>query len=205
MSTTSLFLNSGLSRGLYVSSLKAVWPEKPFGLVSKRPFASYNTASRGPPPISVIDLYGLCYRFEPAKITKDRPAQELFEDDIRLNEVMLYLNGRMNLSKDALSETFVLNIRESKVVFFARDASTRQDLQEVLQKEAGTNEIPQLWVHGKFIMAGKELANVEKVLEATAVARRSWPRTDKSYYKGFYGFQGVTLSTECNNRPMQKA
>jgi len=175
-----------------------------FGFNSKRQFVVFNSAQAGPPPVSIEDLYGLTYRYEPAKKTKDRSAEDTIKDDIQLNEVMLYANGGRNLPKDNLSEAFILNIKRSKVVFSCRDATLRPEILQVLNSKGGSNELPQLWVKGKLMGTGKDLGNFEKVWELTEAARRPWPRTQKAYYNGFPGYLGVTTSTECINRPTPK-
>jgi len=122
-----------------------------------------------------------------------------------MNEVMVFSNGGINTPKDEVTSAFILHVRKANVVFGARNAIARPDILKILEEE-GSGELPQLWINGKLAGKGKELATYEKVFELTESARRAWPRPKQSpsYYKGFPGYQGVTTSTDCVNRPTAK-
>eukprot|EP01083_Nonionella_stella_P003730 10716_1 len=149
--------------------------------------------TKGAPPISIDDLYGLCFLAEPSiKPPIERTPKDMFDCDLRLNEVVVYLNGGLHASKDKVSEDFGRHMFEASVIFFPRDASNKPDeFKDILKREGGTDELPQLWIQGKLVGSGNELKDFDRVWELCTPARRPWPR-DGSYSKGFYNAPGVT-------------
>eukprot|EP01083_Nonionella_stella_P072859 196613_1 len=153
--------------------------------------------TKGAPPISIDDLYGLCFLAEPTvRPPVERPPREMFDTDMRLNEVIIYLNGGLHATKDKVSEDFVRHMFEASVIFFPRDASNKpQEFRDILRDEGGTEEFPQLWISGKMVGSGSELKDFDRVWELCTPARRSWPR-EGSYFNGFYNKPGVTRSDQ---------
>jgi len=153
--------------------------------------------TKGAPPISIDDLYGLCFLAEPSiRPPVERQPRPMFDTDIGLNEVVIYLNGGLHSCKDKVSEDFVLHMFESSVIFFPRDASNKpQEFRDILKSEGGTEELPQLWVQGKLVGSGSELKDFDRVWDLCSPARRAWPR-DGPYQLGFYNRQGVTRSDQ---------
>jgi len=151
--------------------------------------------TKGAPPISIDDLYGLCFLAEPTvKPPVERQPQAMFDTDIRLNEVVIYVNGGLHATKDKVSEDFVRHMFEASVIFFPRDASNKpQEFRDILKSKGGTDELPQLWVHGKCVGSGSELKDFDRVWELCGAARRAWPR-EGPYSNGFYNRPGVTQS-----------
>ena len=73
--------------------------------------------TKGAPPISIDDLYGLCFLSEPTvRPPVERPPQEMFDIDIRINEVVIYVNGGLHATKDKVSEDFVRHMFEASLV-----------------------------------------------------------------------------------------
>ena len=67
--------------------------------------------TKGAPPISIDDLYGLCFLAEPTvRPPVEREPREMFEGDTRINEVVAYINGGLHATKDKVSEEFVLHM-----------------------------------------------------------------------------------------------
>jgi len=151
--------------------------------------------TKGAPPISIDDLYGLCFLAEPTvRPPVERQPRDMFDTDIRLNEVVVYVNGGLHSTKDKVSEDFVRHMFEASVIFFPRDASNKpQEFRDILKSEGGTDELPQLWVQGKCVGSGSELKDFDRVWELCSPARREWPR-DGPYQLGFYNRAGVTQS-----------
>jgi glutaredoxin-related protein len=162
---------------------------------SSRFFATVS-GRRGAPPISIEDLYGLVFLQEPSVKTKDREPEDMLNTDLKLNEVVIYLNGGYFAPADQVNEQFTFHMRFSKVIFFMRDAGERPELRKLLKERGGTDELPQLWVQGKMVGSGQELANAEKVFELCTPARRPWPRKSRIYQEGFYGYANKTVSAE---------
>lgn len=154
--------------------------------------------TKGAPPISIDDLYGLCFLAEPrVRPPVEREPRAMFDTDLRLNEVCVFLNGGLHATKDKVSEDFVRHMFEANVIFFPRDAANKpQEFRDILNSEGGSTELPQLWIHGKFVAAGNELKDFDRVWELCTPARRAWPRDGPkgSYQQGFYNAQGVTES-----------
>jgi len=162
---------------------------------------SMRTASKGTkgaPPISIDDLYGLCFLAEPrVRPPVEREPRDMFETDIRINEVVAYLHGGLHATKDKVTEDFVLHLFAAKVIFFTRDASNKpQEFRDILKSEGGTEELPQLWVQGKCVGSGSELKEFDRVWELCTPARVAYPRTGPkgAYRQGFYNAPGVTQS-----------
>jgi glutaredoxin-related protein len=149
--------------------------------------------TKGAPPVSIDDLYGLCFLAEPPVVAQDRLPKDMFNHDLRVNEVVIYLNGGLHACKDKVNEDFVRHMFESHVIFFPRDAGKRPELRQILKDASGTEELPQLWVQKKLVGKGEELAGFERVWELCAPARRPWPRQGP-YRQGFYNKPGVTQS-----------
>jgi len=154
--------------------------------------------TKGAPPISIDDLYGLCFLAEPhVRPPVEREPREMFEGDIRINEVVAYINGGLHATKDKVSEDFVLHMFDARVIFFPRDASNKpQEFRDILKSEGGSEELPQLWVQGKCVGSGAELKDFDRVYELCTPARVAYPRTGPkgAYRQGFYNAQGVTQS-----------
>jgi len=153
--------------------------------------------TKGAPPISIDDLYGLCFLAEPSvRPPVERQPQDMFDVDQRINEVVVYVNGGLHATKDKVSEDFVRHMFEASVIFFPRDASNKpQEFRDILKAQGGTDELPQLWIKGKLVGHGQELKDFDRVWELCTPARRPWPR-EGSYQKGFYNRSGVTQSDQ---------
>jgi len=155
-------------------------------------------STKGAPPISIDDLYGLCFLAEPTvRPPVEREPREMFEGDTRINEVVAYLNGGLHATNDKVSEEFVLHMFAANVIFFPRDASNKpQEFRDILKSEGGSEELPQLWVQGKCVGSGSELQDFDRVWELCTPARVAYPRTGPkgAYRLGFYNAQGVTQS-----------
>ena len=83
------------------------------------------------------------------------------------------------------------------VIFFPRDASNKpQEFRDILKREGGTEELPQLWIQGKLVGSGPELKDFDRVWELCTPARRAFPRVGPkgAYQQGFYNKPGVTQS-----------
>jgi len=154
--------------------------------------------TKGAPPISIDDLYGLCFLAEPhVRPPVERQPRDMFDTDIRLNEVVIYTNGGLHACKDKVTEDFVRHMFESSVIFFPRDAANKpQEFRDILKSEGGTEELPQLWIQGKLVGSGAELKDYDRVYELCTPARRAWPRDGPkgAYQQGFYNAPGVTES-----------
>ena len=73
--------------------------------------------TKGAPPISIDDLYGLCFLAEPSvRPPVEREPRPMFDTDIGLNEVVIYLNGGLHSCNDKVSEDFVLHMFEASLV-----------------------------------------------------------------------------------------
>ena len=73
--------------------------------------------TKGAPPISIDDLYGLCFLAEPSvRPPVEREPRPMFDTDIRLNEVVIYVNGGLHSTKDKVSEDFVRHMFEASLV-----------------------------------------------------------------------------------------
>jgi len=155
-------------------------------------------STKGAPPISIDDLYGLCFLAEPTvRPPVEREPREMFDGDIRINEVVAYINGGLHATNDKVSEEFVLHMFAANVIFFPRDASNKpQAFKDILKSEGGTEELPQLWVQGKCVGSGSELKDFDRVWELCTPARVAYPRTGPkgAYQLGFYNAKGVTQS-----------
>mmetsp|Transcript_27043 Transcript_27043/g.44407 ORF Transcript_27043/g.44407 Transcript_27043/m.44407 type:complete len:197 (+) Transcript_27043:89-679(+) len=161
-----------------------------------------SAGTKGAPPISIDDLYGLYFLSEP-KICPpvERAPQDMFDTDMRLQEVVVYLNGGLHAAKDKITEDFVRHMFESRVVFFPRDASSKpQEFRDILREKGGTEELPQLWIQGKLVASGSELGDKEHVYDLCTPARRPWPR-EGPYRMGFYNREGVTQSDKIIGLP----
>jgi len=154
--------------------------------------------TKGAPPISIDDLYGLCFLAEPhVRPPVERQPRDMFDTDIRLNEVVIFTNGGLHATKDKVSEDFVRHMFEANVIFFPRDAANKpQEFRDILKSEGGSDELPQLWVQGKQVGTGSELKDFDRVWELCTPARRAWPRDGPkgAYQQGFYNSTGVTES-----------
>ena len=70
--------------------------------------------TKGAPPISIDDLYGLCFLAEPhVRPPVERQPRDMFDTDLRLNEVVIYTNGGLHACKDKVTEDFVRHMFES--------------------------------------------------------------------------------------------
>ena len=99
-------------------------------------FVLFSTdATRGAPPVSIDDLYGLYFLSEPEIKGKDREPQDMFNNDQRINEVMIYTNGGLHACNDDTNASFVRHMFEAAVVFGRRDAGRRPPLREILKQE----------------------------------------------------------------------
>jgi len=156
--------------------------------------------TKGAPPISIDDLYGLCFLAEPTvRPPVEREPRDMFECDTRINEVVAYINGGLHATNDKVSEEFVLHMFAANVIFFPRDASNKpQEFRDILKSEGGSEELPQLWVQGKCVGSGSELKDFDRVWELCTPARVAYPRTGPkgAYRLGFYNAQGVTQSDQ---------
>eukprot|EP01084_Bolivina_argentea_P173438 300407_1 len=169
------------------------------------PVLSIRTAvggTKGAPPISIDDLYGLCFLSEPTvRPPVEREPQAMFDCDMRINEVVCYFNGGLHATNDQVSESFARHMFESSVIFFPRNAADKPaEFREILKSKGGTDELPQLWINAKLVASGQELGDFDRVFELCAPARRPWPR-DGSYSKGFYNRPGVTQSDQVIGQP----
>jgi len=154
--------------------------------------------TKGAPPISIDDLYGLCFLAEPTvRPPVEREPREMFDGDIRINEVVVFLNGGLHATNDKVNEDFVLHMFGANVIFFPRDASNKpQEFRDILKSEGGSEELPQLWIRGKCVGSGQELKDFDRVWELCTPCRVAYPRTGPkgAYQQGFYDAQGVTQS-----------
>ena len=72
--------------------------------------------TKGAPPISIDDLYGLCFLAEPTvRPPVEREPKAMFDCDQRLNEVIIYVNGGLHATKDKVSEDFVRHMFEASM------------------------------------------------------------------------------------------
>lgn len=140
------------------------------------------------------DLYELYYLSEPSQRVSARTAQGLFENDQKIHEVVVYMNGGMHTPQDKLSEDFIRHMFNSHVWFFVRDAgpARKKPFNDFL-KTKGSADLPQVWVRGKMTAAGPSLGDKDKVADATKEARRPWPRQGTTYQEGFTGAEGQQL------------
>ena len=73
--------------------------------------------TKGAPPISIDDLYGLCFLAEPTvRPPVEREPRDMFECDTRINEVVAYINGGLHATNDKVSEDFVMHMFEASWV-----------------------------------------------------------------------------------------
>eukprot|EP00483_Globobulimina_turgida_P008032 UN08048 len=134
--------------------------------------------TKGAPPISIDDLYGLCFLAEPSvRPPIERQPKAMFDCDQRLNEVVVYVNGGLHATKDKVSEDFVRHMFEASVIFFPRDASNKpQEFRDILKAQGGTEELPQLWVQGKLVGSGSELKNFDRVMGVMYTSKKGMPQ-----------------------------
>ena len=86
---------------------------------------STSGGTKGAPPISIDDLYGLCFLAEPSvRPPVERQPRAMFDTDIGLNEVVIYLNGGLHSCNDKVSEDFVLHMFEASLVNIFHSTST---------------------------------------------------------------------------------
>ena len=70
--------------------------------------------TKGAPPISIDDLYGLCFLNEPSiRPPVEREPQDMFDTDLRINEVVCYINGGLHATNDKVSEDFARHMFET--------------------------------------------------------------------------------------------
>lgn len=156
---------------------------------SALPTISVRTNVFGPPPVQIGDLIHLYYGTE-SWPTKDREPADMLAADLKRYEVVGYMSGRRWEPNDEVNEAFSQYIQEAKVLFFTRNAADKPEFFKHLQSQGG-KELPQLWVYGKLVGQGAELADRETVERLTAPARRPWPRDNSYYNDGFIGSEGL--------------
>jgi monothiol glutaredoxin len=81
----------------------------------------------------------------------DEALRKQIEDDIKNNQVLLYMKGDRNEPKCGFSAQVVSILKNSQVNFETRDVLESWELREGIKEFTNWPTVPQLYVKGKFI------------------------------------------------------